>query len=117
MACPRHQVNSISEVCQSLNAKVSEHYLCLFSPSTQPVRRCFSHLASMVKLAEGDEMQQFCIEVCGVPAYYTNIEERMSIEAKIDRKPWYHDIKAYIKDGVPGFPEWGSVDTIDGITT
>ena len=28
-----------------------------------------------------------------------NIEECMNIEAKINRKPWYHDIKAYIKDG------------------
>ena len=55
-------------------------------------------LASMVKLVEGDEMWQLRIEVCGVPAYCMNIEECMNIEAKIDGKPWYHDIKAYIKD-------------------
>ena len=41
-------------------------------------------LASMVKLVEGDEMWQFFIEVCGVPAYCTNIEECMSIKAEID---------------------------------
>ena len=55
-------------------------------------------LASMVKLVEGDEMRQLRIELCGVPAYCMNIEECMNIEAKIDGKPWYHDIKAYIKD-------------------
>ena len=27
-----------------------------------------------------------------------HIEECMNIEAEIDGKPWYHDIKAYIKD-------------------
>ena len=48
-------------------------------------------LASMFKLAKGDDMRQLCIEVCGVPAYCMNIEE------------WYHDIKAYIKNGEYSF--------------
>ena len=58
----------------------------------------------MVKLVEGDEMRQLCIEVGGVPAYYMTIEECMNVEVEIDGKPWYHDIKAYIKDGeyLPG---------------
>ena len=56
-------------------------------------------LESMVKLVEGDEMRQLCIEVGGVPAYYMTIEECMNVEVEIDGKPWYHDIKAYIKDG------------------
>ena len=51
----------------------------------------------MVKLSEGDDLRQLHIEVCGIPAYYMNIEECMSVEVKVDRKPWYHDIKAYIK--------------------
>ena len=34
-----------------------------------------------------------------MPAYCMNIEECMNIEAIVDGKPWYHDIKAYIKDG------------------
>ena len=55
-------------------------------------------LASMVKLVEGDDMRQLHIEVRGVPAYSMNIEECMNVEAEIDGKPWYHDIKAYIKD-------------------
>ena len=50
-------------------------------------------LASMVKLAEGDEMRQLRIEVRGVSAYC------MNIKAEINEKPWYHDIKAYIKNG------------------
>ena len=28
-----------------------------------------------------------------------NIKECMNVEAEIDGKPWYHDIKAYIKNG------------------
>ena len=40
-----------------------------------------------------------CIEVHGLLAYCMNIEECMNVEVKIDGKPWYHDIKAYIKDG------------------
>jgi len=55
-------------------------------------------LASMVKLSEEDDMRQLRIEVCGIPAYCMNIKECMSVEVKADRKPWYHDIKAYIKD-------------------
>ena len=27
-----------------------------------------------------------------------NIKECMSVEVEADRKPWYHDIKAYIKN-------------------
>jgi len=30
-------------------------------------------------------------------AYCMNIKECMNVEAEVDRKPWYHDIKAYIK--------------------
>ena len=50
-------------------------------------------LANMVKLSEGDDMWQLHIEVRGVPAYCMNIEECMSVEVEVDRKPWYHDIK------------------------
>ena len=44
-------------------------------------------------------MRQLHIEVHGMPAYCMNIEECMNIKVEIDGKPWYHDIKAYIKDG------------------
>ena len=52
----------------------------------------------MVKLSEGDDIRQLCIEVNGIPAYCMNIEECMSVEVEVDGKPWYHDIKAYIKN-------------------
>ena len=39
-----------------------------------------------------------CIEVRGILAYCMNIEECMSVEVEADGKPWYHDIKAYIKN-------------------
>ena len=56
-------------------------------------------LVSMVKLAEGDDMQQLHIEVHGVLAYSMNIEECMNVEVEIDGKPRYHDIKVCIKNG------------------
>ena len=43
-------------------------------------------------------MRQLRIEVCGILAYCLNIEECMSVEDEADTKPWYHDIKAYIKN-------------------
>ena len=43
-------------------------------------------------------MRQLRIEVRGIPAYCMNIEECMTVEIKADRKPWYHDMKAYIKN-------------------
>ena len=52
----------------------------------------------MIKLSEGDDMRQLRIEVRGIPAYCMNIEECMSVEVEADGKPWYHDIKAYIKN-------------------
>ena len=52
----------------------------------------------MIKLLEADDMQQLRIEVRGVPADCMNIEECMSVEVEADGKPWYHDIKAYIKN-------------------
>ena len=55
-------------------------------------------LASMVKLSKGDDMRQLRIEVCGVPAYCMNIKECMSVEVEANGRPWYHDIKAYIKN-------------------
>ena len=56
-------------------------------------------VASMVKLAEGDDKRQLRIEVHGMPAYCMKIEECMNVEAEINRKPQYHDIKTYIKNG------------------
>ena len=52
----------------------------------------------MVKLSEGDDMRQLCTDVCGVLAYCMNIKECMNVKVEADGKPWYHDIKAYIKD-------------------
>ena len=43
-------------------------------------------------------MWQLHIEVRGVPPYFMNIEECMSVEDEADEKPWYHDIKTYIKN-------------------
>ena len=38
------------------------------------------------------------IIVRGVPIYCKNIEECMSVEVEVDGEPWYHDIKACIKN-------------------
>ena len=52
----------------------------------------------MVKLSEGNDMLQLRIEVHSFPAYCMNIKECMRLEVETNGKPWYHDIKAYIKD-------------------
>lgn len=46
------------------------------------------------------------IEIHGLLAYYMNIEECMNVKVEINGKPWYQDIKAYIKDD-----EYSSVAT------
>ena len=55
-------------------------------------------LTSMVKLSAGDYMRQLRIEVRGVSAHCMNIDECMNVEVETDKKPWYHDIKAYIRN-------------------
>ena len=52
----------------------------------------------MVKLSKGNDMRQLRIEVSGVLAYCMNIKECMSVEVEANGRPWYHDIKAYIKN-------------------
>ena len=52
----------------------------------------------MVKLSEGDDMRQLHIEIRGILTYFMNIEECMSVKVEANGKPWYHDIKAYIKN-------------------
>ena len=44
-------------------------------------------LAIMVKLLEGDDMRQLCIEVYGILAYCINIEECISVKLEVDGKP------------------------------
>lgn len=56
-------------------------------------------LDNMVKLEEGDEMQEWHIEVSNLPAYCMIIEECMNVKVEINGKSWYHNIKAYMKDG------------------
>ena len=55
-------------------------------------------LASMVKLSYRDDMRQLRIDVHDIPSYCMDVEECMSVEVEADGKPWYHDIKAYIKN-------------------
>ena len=43
-------------------------------------------------------MRQLHIEVRGVLAYCMNIKEGICVEVEVDGNPWYHDIKAYIKN-------------------
>jgi ribonuclease HI len=55
-------------------------------------------LASLIKLVEGDEVRPLRIETRDIPAYCVCIEECMNVEAEIDDKPWYYDIKRFIQD-------------------
>jgi hypothetical protein len=38
------------------------------------------------------------IETRDIPAYCVCMEECMNVEAEIDNKPWYYDIKRFIQD-------------------
>uniref|UniRef100_A0A2N9GTJ6 Reverse transcriptase/retrotransposon-derived protein RNase H-like domain-containing protein n=1 Tax=Fagus sylvatica TaxID=28930 RepID=A0A2N9GTJ6_FAGSY len=55
-------------------------------------------LASLIKLVEGDDVRPLRIETRDIPAYCVCIEECMNVEAEIDNKPWYYDIKHFIQD-------------------
>jgi ribonuclease HI len=55
-------------------------------------------LVSLIKLAEGDDVRPLRIETRDIPAYCVCVEECMNVEADIDDKPWYYDIKRFIQD-------------------
>ena len=43
-------------------------------------------------------MRPLRIETRDIPAYCVCVEECMNVEAEIDNKPWYYDIKRFIQD-------------------
>uniref|UniRef100_A0A2N9GGE3 Integrase catalytic domain-containing protein n=1 Tax=Fagus sylvatica TaxID=28930 RepID=A0A2N9GGE3_FAGSY len=51
-----------------------------------------------VQLVEGDDVRPLRIETRDIPAYCVCVEECMNVEAEIDDKPWYYDIKRFIQD-------------------
>uniref|UniRef100_A0A2N9HFP0 Uncharacterized protein n=1 Tax=Fagus sylvatica TaxID=28930 RepID=A0A2N9HFP0_FAGSY len=55
-------------------------------------------LASLIKLAEGDDVRSLRIETRDIPTYCVCVEECMNVEAEMDNKPWYYDIKRFIQD-------------------
>ena len=55
-------------------------------------------LASLIKLSEGDDVQPLWIETRGVPAYCVYIEECMSVEIETNNKPWYYNIKCFVRN-------------------
>jgi ribonuclease HI len=63
-------------------------------------------LASLIKLVEGDDVRPLQIETRDIPAYYVCVEECMNVEAEIDNKPWYYDIKCFIQDRE--YPPWAT---------
>jgi ribonuclease HI len=54
-------------------------------------------LASLIKLAEGDDVRPLRIETWDIPTYCVCVEECMNVEAEVDNKPWYYDIKRFIQ--------------------
>jgi ribonuclease HI len=55
-------------------------------------------LASLIKLAKGDDVRPLWIETRDIPAYYVCVEECMDVETEVDNKPWYYDIKRFVQD-------------------
>ena len=54
-------------------------------------------LASLIKLTKGDDVWPLRIETRDIPAYCVCVEECMSVEAEVDNKPWYYDIKRFLQ--------------------
>uniref|UniRef100_A0A2N9GJ26 Integrase catalytic domain-containing protein n=1 Tax=Fagus sylvatica TaxID=28930 RepID=A0A2N9GJ26_FAGSY len=67
-------------------------------PKLIPYQRYISRLSPKVQLVEGDDVRPLRIETRDIPAYCVCIEECMNVEAEIDDKPWYYDIKRFIQD-------------------
>uniref|UniRef100_A0A2N9IAM5 Integrase catalytic domain-containing protein n=1 Tax=Fagus sylvatica TaxID=28930 RepID=A0A2N9IAM5_FAGSY len=68
-------------------------------PKLIPYQRYISRLVPKFKyLAEGDDVRPLRIETRDIPAYCVCVEECMNVEAEIDDKPWYYDIKRFIQD-------------------
>ena len=54
-------------------------------------------LASLIKLTKGDDVWPLRIETRDIPAYCVCVEECMNVEAEVDNKPWYYDIKRFLQ--------------------
>uniref|UniRef100_A0A2N9FLB3 Integrase catalytic domain-containing protein n=1 Tax=Fagus sylvatica TaxID=28930 RepID=A0A2N9FLB3_FAGSY len=68
-------------------------------PKLIPYQRYISRLVPKFKyLVEGDDVRPLRIETRDIPAYCVCVEECMNVEAEIDDKPWYYDIKRFIQD-------------------
>uniref|UniRef100_A0A2N9ITG6 Integrase catalytic domain-containing protein n=1 Tax=Fagus sylvatica TaxID=28930 RepID=A0A2N9ITG6_FAGSY len=67
-------------------------------PSHNHFADALATLASLIKLVEGDDVRPLWIETRDIPAYCVCVEECMNVEAEIDNKPWYYDIKRFIQD-------------------
>uniref|UniRef100_A0A2N9FEI0 RNA-directed DNA polymerase n=1 Tax=Fagus sylvatica TaxID=28930 RepID=A0A2N9FEI0_FAGSY len=66
-------------------------------PKLIPYQRYISRLVPKFKV-EGDDVRPLRIETRDIPAYCVCIEECMNVEAEIDNKPWYYDIKRFIQE-------------------
>uniref|UniRef100_A0A2N9H224 RNase H type-1 domain-containing protein n=1 Tax=Fagus sylvatica TaxID=28930 RepID=A0A2N9H224_FAGSY len=82
-----------------LSPKVQVCHLHIHPKSSQSLSPdALATLASLIKLVEGDDVRPLRIETRDIPAYCVCIEECMNVEAEIDDKPWYYDIKRFIQD-------------------
>ena len=55
-------------------------------------------LARLIKLTEGDDVRPLRIETRDITAYCVCVEECMNVEAEVDNKPWYYNIKRFVQD-------------------
>uniref|UniRef100_A0A2N9FPS7 Integrase catalytic domain-containing protein n=1 Tax=Fagus sylvatica TaxID=28930 RepID=A0A2N9FPS7_FAGSY len=66
-------------------------------PKLIPYQRYISRLVPKFN-RRGDDVRPLRIETRDIPAYCVCVEECMNVEAEIDDKPWYYDIKRFIQD-------------------
>uniref|UniRef100_A0A2N9FC45 Uncharacterized protein n=1 Tax=Fagus sylvatica TaxID=28930 RepID=A0A2N9FC45_FAGSY len=91
-----HPVSTIHQPAKSQSSSMSPSHTPQELTITLLMR--FATLASLIKLVEGDDVRPLRIETRDIPAYCVCIEECMNVEAEIDDKPWYYDIKRFIQD-------------------
>uniref|UniRef100_A0A2N9HMA4 Integrase catalytic domain-containing protein n=1 Tax=Fagus sylvatica TaxID=28930 RepID=A0A2N9HMA4_FAGSY len=73
------------------------HELEVFGDSLLIVSQTNGEWRSLIKLTEGDDVRPLWIETRDIPVYCVCVEECMNVEAEVDNKPWYYDIKRFVQ--------------------
>uniref|UniRef100_A0A2N9J551 Integrase catalytic domain-containing protein n=1 Tax=Fagus sylvatica TaxID=28930 RepID=A0A2N9J551_FAGSY len=76
---------------------MTEYKACIVDLAHNHFADALATLASLIKLTEGDDVRPLRIETRDILAYCVCVEECMNVEAEVDNKPWYYDIKRFVQ--------------------